>query len=196
MIHVRTRLSMKRYMRSLVFLVGLVILQSFASAADEDDVSKRMQDYWSAYSRAEFSMAASFVIPSDLNEMKAELLPVFLTLSKSTDPELQPIAAIFFSGIPVESYLEMSPLQVFIGLNRFIFTANPQLVSAVGQSTIEVTDVSWSTSGEATVSYRMIIQNTPVSDFERFKKHKGQWYMRLKEAPSDTAYKFRQAFGL
>ena len=183
-------------MRSLVFLVGFVLLSPFAFAANEDDVTRRMQDYWSVYARAEFGLAADFVVPSDLSELKAEILPLFIAVNKSNDPELQSIAAVFFSDIPIGSYSEMSPRQVFVALNNFIYALNPQLLSAIRQSSIEVTDVSWSSSGEATLSYRMVIQNTPVSDFERFKKYKGQWYMHLKESPKDTAYKFRQAFGL
>jgi len=182
--------------RIIAFLLGFVILSSYAFAANEDDVTRRMQDYWSVYSKAEFGLAADFVLPSDLVEMKAEILPIFITVNRSDDPEFQSIAAVFFSDIPIGSYSEMSPRQVFIALNNFIYALNPQLLSAIRQSTIEVKDVSWSTSGGATVSYRMIIQNTPVSDFERFKKYRGQWYMHLKESPKDTAYKFRQAFGL
>lgn len=183
-------------MKNVVFVVGFIIVHASAFAAGKDDISQRMHDYWGTYSRGEFGKAADFILPTDLSNMKTELLPVFIDASQSADPEIQAIAKVFFSAIPDGPDPEMSPAQVFVGFNRFIYAANPELHSALQQSIIEVTDVAWSSDSEAMVSYRITIQDTPVSDVERFQRQGEQWYLRLKEPPRDTAIKFRQALGL
>ena len=183
-------------MKRFLFVVGCVIMHACAFAAGNHDVSQRMQDYWSSYSNGDFGKAASFILPSDLDDMKTELLPIFVAVGQSTERELQTVARLFFAEVPTGDNSQMSPKQVFVGFNKFIYAANPELFSALQQSAIEVVDVAWSSDSEVVVSYRITIQDTPVSDVERFQKRGEKWYLRLKEPPRDTAIKFRQAFGL
>lgn len=183
-------------MKATVLAIVFFFLHSAAFAADDETIAQRMQDYWGAYTRAEFSEAAGYVLPADLREMKAQLLPVFLSINESTDPNLRSFAGQFFAGMPAAAYADMSPLQVFVALNRFVFNLNPDLMSAIRQSSIEISEVSRSDADNAAVIYRVVILDTPATDFERFRRHRGQWYLRLKEPPRDTAQKFRKLFGL
>ena len=183
-------------MRTLTAVVAIAAFVSFALASEETDISDRMAGYWAAYSTKQFRGAVEYIYPADLDSAKVELLPVFLAAGESGDPELNAISDAFFLNVPRDSRSGISGKEVFIGLNHVISAVNPQLFDAVRGSTIEVLEVALGSEDSATVTYRIEFQGTPATDIERFAKHNGEWYVRVKENPRDTAAKFRQAFGL
>lgn len=182
--------------RFFFFFTAFMILQASAVAADDHEISQRLQGYWASYSAGEYRKAADFILPADLRNMQDELLPVFIAASQSPEQELQDIAKLFLSEIRVVPDSEASPAQVFVGFNKLMSSINPAPFSALEHSSIDVTDIAWASESEAIVAYRIVIQGVPASDTDRFEKHDQRWYLRLKEPPSDTAIKLRRAFGL
>lgn len=181
------------------FFIAIIVLLAYASpagASDETDILSTMKKYWAAYSNMNFKAAADFICPADLDLAKSELLPIFLAAGNSSDPELHLISNTFFSKIPQKSRSEATGQQVFVGLNNFIVAANPKFFEFIQGSSIEPIEIELSSKNKATLTYRIEIQDLPVTDIERFSKPYDEWCLRVKEHPRDTAAKFRLVLGL
>ena len=183
-------------MKIITKLITIFAFISAAYATPENDISSLMKSYWTSYSKSDFQTAAKYIHPNDLESAKKKLIPVFLAAGDSNDPELNSISDAFFLDIPQELRPNISGKQVFVGLSNFVNTANPQLFDAISKSKIEIIEVSIGSAGNATVTYRMMIEGTPTTDIERFTKFNGKWFVRLKENPKDTAIKLRKIFEL
>ena len=192
----RAKVVWLQIMKVVSKFIAILVIASTACASPKEKISSLMQSYWADYSKADFDSAAGYIYPSDLKLAKKELLPIFLDAGDSDDPELNSISDAFFLNIPQESRPSISGKQVFVGLNNFIKSSSPEIFELVAKSKIEILEVSVSDGKSATVTYRLMVEDTPVTDIERFIKSNGKWYVRTKESPKDTATKFRKIFGL
>ncbi|WP_237067716.1 hypothetical protein [Microbulbifer guangxiensis] len=181
----------KRSILALIFLLHWT--PAFANNAE---ITDRMQGYWDAYSGTDFIAAAEYILPSDLELLKEELLPLFLTAGQSSNPQVRAFADHFFGDTDNGSRKDLSRTEVFARLNQLVAAMSPQTFEILNSSSITVTEISMTDSEHGVVAYQVSIQGTTGEDFERVAKNNSKWYIRLKEAPSTTAGKFRMILGI
>src|SRR5688572_19731309 len=72
-------------MKKLILLTLALIINTASFAADTKPIEEVFQRYWSAYAKKDFVKAAADVLPSDLEDAKTALLPVFLQAQTSKE---------------------------------------------------------------------------------------------------------------
>src|SRR5688572_33362333 len=101
-------------------LVLALALSTVSFAADTKPIEDVFHRYWTAYVKKDFARAAADVLPSDLDDAKAALLPIFLEAQSRTDKETQDIVTTFFGRTVGKARETVSPADVCAGLNRLI----------------------------------------------------------------------------
>src|SRR5438045_1176639 len=98
------------------FLLLTLLLTSVSFAADNKPIEDTFNRYWSAYSKRDFATAAADVLPSDLDNAKTVLLPVFLGAQTHKSKEVQEIVTAFFGKTVGKAREALPPVEVFAGL--------------------------------------------------------------------------------
>lgn len=166
------------------------------SVASELVVKNTMNKYWSAFSASQLSEVSKLIYPTDLEEMKLYIVPVFEKATKSDIPEARQMAGIFFDKSSPESWSSLSPEDVFVRFNRLLTVMSPQMFELIKDTRLTTIDVYFAGVTEATVYYSVEIGGQQASDTERLTLHENTWYLRTKESPRNTALKFQRLFEL
>ena len=178
------------------FLALFLLLAAGAARASQPEVTALMEDYWGAYSKSDFTRAATFLDPRDLAALQGGVLPLFLEAADSKNVNVVPLVKAFFTGVPPEKRKGMSGPQVFAGMNYMMRDVLPAAYAQLGKTTIRVTRVETGADGSAVVEYAVNLPDGEAIDTERANLHEGRWYLRTKDAPAVTIERFRMLLGL
>ena len=66
-------------MKNALLLLLSLTVTAISFAADTKPIEDVFERYWQAYARKDFAKAAADVLPSDLDDTKAAILPLFLS---------------------------------------------------------------------------------------------------------------------
>lgn len=190
-------------MRALVPAIVTCLLSAASARADEriddraDDraaIESVLLAYWQGFGAQDFEAAARTIHPGDLEELRVQVLPVFLAGLKAPKSDRRALAQAFFAGVPEADRERLSGADTFVQFSKLVARLKPDVVNALAGKTPEVVEVSIANDGSASATYRFVILDSPSTDTDRFSRVNGRWYLRLKEAPRDTAQKFRTLF--
>jgi hypothetical protein len=176
--------------KALLVLLALS-LSAVSFAADTKPIEEVFQRYWSAYAKKDFLKAAADMLPSDLEEAKRALLPVFLEGQAHKDKEVQDMVAAFFGRTVGKSRETMSPQEVFAGMNRLVSTASPELFEALKDASVSIIFVRTMDADNAEVHFQITARGGSDTDMEALRKKDGRWWMRVNEQPAEIAAHFK-----
>ena len=179
-------------MKKLVVLALSVIVCAACSAADTKPIEDVFQRYWGAYAKKDFARAAADVLPSDLDEAKAALLPVFLGAQARTDKEVQEMVTAFFGRTVGKARENVSPQEVFAGLNRLITAGNPEFFELLKNAALSIIFVRTPEEDNAEVHFQVTVRGQSDTDSERLTKKNGRWWLRINEDPKEIAAHFKE----
>ena len=176
-----------------VLLLALTLMLSAASyAADTKPVEEVFERYWSAYSKKNLAKAADDILPTDLENLKKEILPVFLANQAPKDKEALEMVSLFFERRVGSARQNMSPIDVYAGLNRIVMAGNPQMFELLKDAMVSVIFVRTPAPDEAEIHFQVTVRGESDTDAETLAKKNGRWWIRLKDDPKDTAEQFKQ----
>lgn len=181
-------------MKKLLILLTTLAFSAVAMAADNAPIEAQFLKYWDAYAKKDFAKAAAEVLPSDLDEAKAEILPVFLGAQTSAKKPVQEIVTIFFGKAVGKSRESMSPAEVFAGLNRVITANNPDFFEMLKEAKTSIVFVRTPDNDNAEIHFQVTVRGASDMDSERLTKKNGRWWMRFSEDPKNVASQFKQIF--
>lgn len=173
----------------LLFLSLTVATASFA--ADTKPIEDVFQSYWSAYARKDFAKAAAEVLPSDLEETKAVILPLFLSAQTHKSKEVQDIVTAFFGRAVGKSREGMTAVDVYAGLNRVIMAGSAEFFEVLKDAKTTVIFVRTPEPEQAEVHFQVTIRGESDTDSETLTKKNGRWWVRVKDDPKDVAAQFK-----
>lgn len=171
-------------------LLPLVLLASAAlcRAADTKPVEEVFVRYWKAFAKGDYVQAAADILPSDLEEAKAALLPVLVAAQTKQDPEVQEMVKIFFGRTVGKARETMSPADVFAGLSRLIAAQDPELAEAMKEAKVEVIISRLPEPDVAEVHYQIILKNGGSdTDADFLARKNGRWWMRATAEAKEIA---------
>lgn len=172
--------------KAFAFLVVL----SFAAAgyaAASNPVEDTFQRYWSAYSKKDFAKAAAEVLPSDLEETKAALLPVLLGAQANPAKEVQEMLSTFFGRTVGKARESISPIEAYAGLQRLVTGSNPQFFEMLKDAKVTIIFVRSVDADSAEIHYQVTIGSESDTDAESLKREGGRWWVRVNEDPKAVA---------
>jgi hypothetical protein len=175
-------------------LLLLLALTSTAFASNNQPIEEAFQRYWNAYARKDYARLAAEVLPSDLEELKTALLPVFLATQANPKKEVQEMVTAFFGRTVGKSREALSPAEVFAGLQRIIAASDPQLFDALKDARTTIVFVRRSDAENAEVHYQVTLHGESEMESESFTLRTGRWWARLKEPAQETAAEFKAMF--
>lgn len=178
-------------MKKLILLTLALSVSTLAFAADTKPIEEVFQRYWSAYSKKDFVKAAADVLPSDLDDVKKALLPVFLEGQASRDKEVQEMVAAFFGRTVGKARETMTAQEVFAGMNRLVSAASPDLFDALKQASVSVIFVRKPDDDSAEIHFQITTRGESDTDVEALKRKDGRWWMRVNEQPQEIAAHFK-----
>ena len=175
---------------------GLVVLALVATtrASDTKPIEDVFNRYWSVFSKQEFTKAAADVLPSDLEETKAAVLPLFLGAQGHKDKQIQEFVAAFFGRTVGRARETMSPVDVFVALNRIITLNDPQMFEALKQATTSIIFVRRPAADAAEIHFQVTVNGASDTDAEMLVQKNGRWWLRAKEDPQAMAAQFQAMF--
>jgi hypothetical protein len=179
--------------KTLLLLVALTFAGA-AFAANTQPVEEVFQRYWSAYAKKDFAKAAAEMLPSDLEETKAAVLPVFLAAQGHKEKEVQEMVALFFGRTVGKARETMSPADVFAALNRIIMAGDPQMFELLKDAAVSIIFVRTPAPDEAEVHFQVTIRGESDTDSEALSRKNGRWWVRVKDEPKDVAAQFKAMF--
>ncbi|WOX04330.1 hypothetical protein [Microbulbifer pacificus] len=182
---------MKKAILAVLLFFGVIATAS----ANDALIAERLKEYWAAYSSTDFVKAAEFILPADLNDLKSELLPVFLAANESQDVEVRQMAQYFFADIPPGKYTSMTSSDVFSAMNTLMAGLSPDMFSLLQGAELEVVSTSKNADGSVAVNVAIKVAGDFAEDVMYLRQENGEWFMRVNEKPSVTANGFRQLFG-
>ena len=172
-------------------LVLALALSTVSFAADTKPIEDVFQRYWTAYVKKDFVRAAADVLPSDLDDAKAALLPVFLEAQTRTDKEAQEMVTTFFGRTVGKARESLPPQEVFAGLNRLITAGNPQFFDVLKDASLSIIFVRRPDEDNAEVHFQVTVQGQSDTDSESLTKKNGRWWLRINEDPREIAAHFK-----
>ena len=178
-------------MKKLIALTLAVALASVSFAADTKPIEEVFHRYWTAYVKKDFARASADVLPSDLEDAKTALLPVFLEAQSRTDKETQEIVTTFFGRTVGKARESLSPSDVFAGLNRLITAGNPQFFDVLKDAKLEIIFVRRPDDDNAEIHFQVTVQGQSDTDSEALTKKNGRWWLRINEDPKEIAAHFK-----
>lgn len=161
----------------------MICVLSFASNAKTP--KEIMHSYWGEFSEANFDKTYNYIHPSDLDELKSVILPIFLEAQDSKIEEVRDIVSVFFGKITQKKDREMmSRKDVYIGVHSIIFKARPELMSFLKKTKINITEVDQK-NDQATLYYHLLINDMRQkgTDYEKLEKFNDKWFLLLKQRP-------------
>ena len=183
-------LTMKQAFVSLFVLVAATV----CSAADNKPIEDVFQRYWGAFVKQEFAKAATEILPSDLEETKAAVLPVFLGAQGHKEKKVQEFVAAFFGRTVGKARENMSGADVFAALNRIMSLNDPQMFEALKQASTSIIFVRRPSEEEAQIHFQVTVQGASDTDAEALSFKNGRWWIRAKEDPKAMAEQFKAMF--
>jgi hypothetical protein len=178
-------------MKKLIVLTLVLASVAVSFAANTKPIEEVFQRYWSAYSKKDFVKASADMLPSDLEEAKKALLPVFLEAQGNKDKEVQEMVVAFFGRTVGKSRETMSPQEVFAGMNRLVTAASPELFEALKEASVSIIFVRMVDDDNAEVHFQITTRGQSDTDVEALKKKDGRWWMRVNEQPQEIAAHFK-----
>jgi hypothetical protein len=179
-------------MKKLLALTLALTLNVAAFAANTQPIEDVFQRYWSAYSKKDFVKAAADVLPSDLEEAKAALLPVFLQAQSHKDKEVQEMVTTFFGRIVGKSRETLSTQDVYAGLNRLITAGNAEFFEVLKDAALSIIFVRRPDDDNAEVHFQVTIRGQSDTDAETLTKKNNRWWVRINEDPKAVAAHFKE----
>jgi hypothetical protein len=178
------------------FLLALAVACSAVSsfAASAQPVEEVFNRYWAAYVAKDFAKAATEMLPSDLQETKDAVLPVFLAAQSSKDKQAQEILGVFFGRTVGKAREAMTPADVYAGLMRITMTNDPQMFDMLKDAALSIIFVRTPSPDEAEVHFQVTIRGASDQDAEALVKKNGRWWVRMKDNAKDVAAGFKAAF--
>lgn len=181
-------------MKKLLILLTTLAFSAIAMAADNAPIEAMFQKYWDAYAKKDFAKAAAEVLPSDLEEAKTEILPVFLAAQAHKKKEAQEIVNIFFGKAVGKARESLPPAEVFAGLNRVITANNPDFFEMLKEAKTTIVFVRTPDNDNAEVHFQVTVRGASDMDAERLTKKNGRWWLRFSEDPKNVAAQFKAIF--
>ena len=179
-------------MKKLLALTLALSLNAIAFAANTKPIEDVFQRYWSAYAKKDFAKAAADVLPSDMEDAKAALLPVFLQAQAHKDKEVQEMVTTFFGRTVGKSRETLSPTEVFAGLNRLITAGNAEFFEMLKDASLSIIFVRTPDEDNAEVHFQVTIRGQSDTDAESLTKKNGRWWVRINEDPKAVASHFKE----
>jgi hypothetical protein len=175
------------------FLLLLTLTLAAASyAADTKPIEDVFQRYWAVYSKKDFIKAAAEVMPSDLEGMRKEVLPVFLANQNAKSKDGQIIVGAFFDKTVGKAREAMSGADVLAGLNRIVAAGSPEMFEAFKEAKMDIVFVRTMTPDTAEVHFQVSVRGGADMDAETMAKKDGRWWIRVKDDPKATADNFKE----
>jgi hypothetical protein len=179
--------------KALLFIAALTF-SAVSFAADTKPIEEVFQRYWSAYAKKDVAKAAADVLPSDLEDTKAALLPVFLAAQSHKDKEVQEMLSVFFGRTVGKARESMTAPEVYAGINRIVMAGNPPFFDALKDASISIIFVRTPAPEEAEIHYQVTLRGESDTDADKLIKKNGRWWVRVKEDPKEAAAQFKQLF--
>ncbi len=176
--------------KALSLALGLVVATT-ALAANSKPIEDVFQRYWGAYSKKDFAKAATDVLPSDLDDAKKELLPLFLQAQSHQDKEIQDMVAAFFGRTVGKARETLSPVDVFAGLNRVVTMGNPQLFDVLKDANLTIVFIRTPDADNAEIHYQIMLHGQSDMDMDALTHKNGRWWVRISEDPKEVAANFK-----
>lgn len=181
-------------MKKLLILLTTLAFGAVAMAADNAPIEAQFLKYWDAYAKKDFVKAGAEILPSDLDELKAEILPVFISAQSHPKKQAQDIVNLFFGKAVGKARESMSPSDVFAGFCRVITANNPDFFELLKEAKTTIVFVRTPDNDNAEVHFQITFRGESDMDAERLIKKNGRWWMRITEEPKQVAVQFKQAF--
>jgi len=172
--------------KALTFIIALSCTAAGFAAAS-NPVEEAFQRYWSAYSKKDFAKAATEVLPGDLDDTKAALLPVMLGAQANTTKEIQELVNTFFGRTVGKSRETMSSADVYAGLQRLVTAGNPQFFELLKDAKVTIIFVRTLDADNAEIHYQVTIGSESDTDVETLTRKNGRWWVRANEDPKAVA---------
>jgi hypothetical protein len=179
-------------MKKAVLLLTLILCPLSGFAADTAGAEEVFSRFWRACAKKEFAKAVTDVLPSDLEELKSAILPVFLANQAPKDKGAQEMSGAFFNKIVGSARTNMSGAEVFAGFQRIVAASNPELAEVLKDAALSIIFVRSRSNEEAEVHYQVTIRGESEIDADLVAKKNGRWWVRLKEDPKQLAEQFKQ----
>jgi hypothetical protein len=179
-------------MKKLLVLTLALTLNAISFAANTKPIEDVFQRYWSAYAKKDFVKAAADVLPSDLEEAKTALLPIFLQAQGHKDKEVQEMVATFFGRTVGKGRENLTPQDVFAGLNRLITAGNAEFFDMLKDAALSIIFVRAPDDDNAEVHFQVTIKGQSDTDAESLTKKDGRWWVRINENPKEIASHFKE----
>jgi hypothetical protein len=162
--------------------------------ANTKPIEETFLRYWNAYARKDFAKAAAEVLPADLDNMKTEVLPVFLAAQSNKNKEVQEMLGLFFGRVVGKARETLSTADVYGGLNRLVMAGDPQMFDQLKDGTTTIIFVRSPGEDDAEVHFQVTIRGESDTDAEGLTKKNGRWWIRIKDDPKATAAQFKEMF--
>ena len=181
-------------MKKALLLVAALTISAVAFAADTKPVEDVFQRYWSAFSKKDIVKAAADVLPSDLEDTKNAVLPVFLAAQNQKEKEVQDLISLFFGRTVGKARESLTAVEVYAGINRIVMAGNPPFFDQLKDASISIIFVRTPAPDEAEVHFQVTLRGESDTDADRLTKKNGRWWVRVKEDPKEAATQFKQLF--
>ncbi len=181
-------------MKKAFLLIAALTLSAVAFGADTKPVEEVFQRYWGAFAKKDLVKAAAEVLPSDLEETRAALLPVFLGAQSHKDKEVQEMLSLFFGRTVGKARESMTAVEVYAGINRIVMAGNPQFFESLKDASVSIIFVRTPAAEEAEIHYQVTLRGASDTDADGLVKKNGRWWIRVKEDPKEAATQFKQMF--
>lgn len=181
-------------MKKAFLLVAALAFSAVAPAADTKPIEEVFLRYWGAFAKKDLAKAAAEVLPGDLEETKAAILPVFLGAQSHKDKEVQEMLSLFFGRTVGKAREAMTPVEVYAGINRIVMAGNQQFFDVLKDASISIIFVRTPKPEEAEVHYQVTLRGASDTDADGLIKKNGRWWIRVKEDPKEAAAQFKQVF--
>lgn len=181
-------------MKKIFLLVLALALASVCTAASTQPIEDVFQRYWSAYSKKDFAKAAADMLPSDLEDTKQAVLPVFLGAQGHKDKEVQELVSLFFGRTVGKAREALTGVDVYAALNRIMTANDPQMFEVLKDATLSIIFVRTPSPDEAEVHFQVTIRGESDTDAEPMARKNGRWWVRVKDDPKQVAAQFKALF--
>ncbi len=181
-------------MKKLLILLTTLAFGAVAMAADSAAIETQFLKYWDAYAKKDFVKASAEILPSDLDDLKAEVLPVFIGAQSHPKKQAQEVVNLFFGKAVGKARESLSPAEVFAGFNRVITANNPDFFELLKEAKTTIVFVRTPSADDAEVHFQITFRGASDMDAERLIKKNGRWWMRITEEPKQIAAQFKEAF--
>jgi hypothetical protein len=186
-----------RQIIAIALSLSLLLLQGGAFGSEEDSVRSFFSSYWKDFRSGDWMAAAEYMHPDDLVEVHKYILPIFLEVAeKKTDKQSRLWVTGFFGDTAPDKRATMTPKDVYVALNRFVFSDKAVAFAAYKTAKMEIAEVQ-SSGDDFIVHYTIALtEDNVVADSERVTKKDGKWRLRTKLSMPEFAPRFRKSFGL